>query len=82
MVACSYEKQKIIMENKTTDINDLVLQLAAMAMKPVLNDEVWQCYGYKRNRNTEVCGIKFPLKCLRWIILFQRKFSQWGLLMY
>lgn len=36
------------MENKITDINDLVLQLAVMAMKPVLNDEVWQCYGYKK----------------------------------
>ena len=36
------------MENKIADINDLVLQLAVMAMKPVLNDEVWQCYGYKK----------------------------------
>lgn len=31
-----------------TDINDLVLQLAVMAMKPALDDEVWQCYGYKK----------------------------------
>lgn len=36
------------MENKITDINDLVLSLAVMAMKPLLNDEVWQCYGYKK----------------------------------
>jgi len=36
------------MENKIADINDLVLQLAVMAMKPVLNDEVWQCYGYRK----------------------------------
>lgn len=36
------------MENKITDINDLVLNLAVMAMKPVLNDEVWQCYGYRK----------------------------------
>ena len=36
------------MENKITDINDLVLQIAVMAMRPVLNDEVWQCYGYRK----------------------------------
>ena len=36
------------MENKITDINDLVLQIAVMTMRPVLNDEVWQCYGYKK----------------------------------
>jgi hypothetical protein len=35
------------MENKISDINDLALQLAVMAMKPVLNDEVWRRYGYK-----------------------------------
>ena len=29
------------MENKISDINDLVLFLAATAMKPLLNDEVW-----------------------------------------
>jgi len=36
------------MENKITDINDLVLQIAVMAMRPVLNDDVLQCYGYKK----------------------------------
>ncbi len=39
----------MIMENKITDINDLVLQLAVMAIEPMLlNDQVWQCYGYKK----------------------------------
>ncbi len=36
------------MVNKITDINDLVLSLAVLAMKPLLSDEVWQCYGYKK----------------------------------
>lgn len=36
------------MENKITDINDLVVFLAATAMKPVLSDEIWQCYGYRK----------------------------------
>ncbi|MFH1990497.1 MAG: hypothetical protein ABIJ19_01420 [Patescibacteria group bacterium] len=36
------------MENKIIDINDLVVFLAATAMKPLLSDEVWQCYGYKK----------------------------------
>ena len=36
------------MGNKITDINDLVLSLAVVARKPLLNDEVWQCYGYKK----------------------------------
>jgi hypothetical protein len=36
------------MENKITDINDLVLNITALAMKPVLDDEIWQCYGYRK----------------------------------
>jgi len=49
------------MENKITDINDLVLQLAVMAMKPVLNDEVWQCYGYKKKpKHGSMWGKIFP----------------------
>ena len=36
------------MENKITDINNLTLFLAVAGMKPLLNDEVWQCYGYKK----------------------------------
>ncbi len=49
------------MENKITDINGLVLSLAAMAMKPLLNDEVWQCYGYKkRPRHGNIWNEIFP----------------------
>jgi len=36
------------MDSKITDINDLVLNLTALAMRPVLNDEIWQCYGYRK----------------------------------
>lgn len=49
------------MENKIADINDLVLSLAVMAMKPLLNDEVWQCYGYKkRPRHGNMWNKIFP----------------------
>ncbi len=49
------------MENKISDINDLVLFLAATAMKPLLNDEVWQCYGYrKRPRHGNIWNRIFP----------------------
>jgi len=36
------------MENKIKDINELSIFLSAMAMKPLLDDEIWQCYGYKK----------------------------------
>lgn len=36
------------MENKIANINDLVQFLAVIAMRPLLNDEIWQCYGYQR----------------------------------
>lgn len=36
------------MNDKITDINDLAVFLAATAMKPVLSDEIWQCYGYRK----------------------------------
>lgn len=36
------------MEYKTTDINDLVLFLAATAMKPLLEDDIWKYYGYRK----------------------------------
>ncbi len=50
------------MENKFTDINDLVIFLAATSMKPLLNDEVWQCYGYnKRPRKGNIWKM-FPKK--------------------
>jgi hypothetical protein len=49
------------MENKISDINDLVLDLAVTAMKPLLNDDVWQCYGYKRlPRHGNIWNIIFP----------------------
>lgn len=34
--------------DKITDINDLVLFLASTAMKPLLDDEIWQVYGYDK----------------------------------
>lgn len=36
------------MEHKTTDINDLVEYLAGTAMRPLLDDELWRVYGYKK----------------------------------
>jgi hypothetical protein len=51
------------MEKKITDINDLVIFLAGTAMEPVLNDEIWQNYGYKRcpRRGNIWCKL-FPKK--------------------
>ena len=49
------------MENKTNDVNDLVLSLAATGMKPLLGDEIWQCYGYKkRPRKGNIWNRLFP----------------------
>lgn len=53
------------MSDKITDINDLVVFLAATAMKPLLNEEVWQCYGYKKR----------PIKGAIWTKLFPKKFA-------
>ncbi|MFH1769211.1 MAG: hypothetical protein ABH833_00915 [Parcubacteria group bacterium] len=36
------------MKNKTPDINNLVLFLAGTAMKPLFNNDIWQCYGYRK----------------------------------
>lgn len=36
------------MEKKITDINELVLFLTGTAMEPLLNDGIWQNYGYKK----------------------------------
>lgn len=47
------------------DINDLVLFLAATAMKPALNDEIWQCYGYRKK----------PKHGAIWDRLFPKKFA-------
>ena len=49
------------MENKITDINNLVLLLVSTAMKPLLDDEIWQCYGYKkRPRHGNIWNKIFP----------------------
>ena len=51
------------MENKITNINDLVLFLVAIAMKPLLDDEIWQCYGYaKKPRRGSIWYKMFPKK--------------------
>lgn len=34
--------------SKTIDVNDLVEYLAGTAMRPLLDDEVWRAYGYKK----------------------------------
>jgi hypothetical protein len=44
----SAKRNNKFMENKIIDINDLVLLLVATAVKPLLDDEIWQCYGYKK----------------------------------
>jgi len=49
------------MDNKITDINDLVLILTTLAIKPLLSDEVWQCYGYrKRPKHGNIWDKFFP----------------------
>lgn len=51
------------MENKITDINDLVIFLTGTAMQPILNDEIWQKYGYKkRPRRGNIWSRLFPKK--------------------
>lgn len=51
------------MGKKSTDINDLVVFLAGTAMKPLLNDEIWQNYGYKkRPRKGNIWNRVFPKK--------------------
>lgn len=53
------------MEKKITDINDLVLFLSGTAMHPLLTDEIWQNFGYK----------KCPKKGNIWSKLFHKKFE-------
>jgi hypothetical protein len=49
------------MDNKITNINDLVVSLAVTGMKPLLSDEIWQCYGYKkRPRHGNIWDRIFP----------------------
>ena len=51
------------MENKIIDINNLVLFLAVTGMKPLLGNEVWRCYGYKkRPRHGAFLDKIFPKK--------------------
>ena len=48
-------------DNKIIDINDLVIFLAATGMKPLLSDEIWQCYGYrKRPKKGNIWNRLFP----------------------
>jgi len=48
---------------KYTDINDLTLFLAGTAMKPLLRDDLWQCYGYKKRPKVGLIFSKmFPKK--------------------
>jgi hypothetical protein len=51
------------MDKKITDINDLVVFLAGIAMQPLLNDEIWKKYGYKkRPRKGNIWNKIFPQK--------------------
>lgn len=48
---------------KTTDINELANSLAVMAMTPLLDNNLWQCYGYsKRPKHGSVFEKLFPDK--------------------
>lgn len=49
------------MENKITDINDLVLQISVMGMSPLLSDDIWKFYGYdKRPKHGNMWNKIFP----------------------
>ena len=49
------------MENKNGNVNELVMFIAATAMKPLLSDGIWQCYGYKRRpRHGNIWNKIFP----------------------
>lgn len=51
------------MNDKQTDINDLVQFLAGTAMQPLLKDDLWQCYGYaKRPKSGAILAKMFPKK--------------------
>lgn len=59
------------MKKKITDINDLVLFLTSMALKPLLIDEIWQNFGYRKR----------PKKGRIWSRLFPKKFKLENLIM-
>lgn len=48
-----------------TNVEDLVNRLAAAGMMPLLNDEIWQCYGYNKR----------PQKGNIWFKMFPKKFK-------
>lgn len=50
-------------QNKIKDINDLVSNLFVDAMRPVLDNEIWKCYGYKkRPKHGSIVYKFFPQK--------------------
>ncbi len=53
------------MNQKFSDINDLVSFLALSAMNPLLSDEMWQLFGFK----------KCPKRGSKWSELFPMKFE-------
>lgn len=53
------------MKNKTVDINDLVTYLTGTAMQPLLKNEIWQSYGYRKR----------PKKGAIWNKIFPNKFQ-------
>jgi len=51
------------MKNKTNDVNNLVLVLASMSVKPLLKDEIWRCYGYRKSpKHGHILDKMFPKK--------------------
>lgn len=52
-------------QNKLTNINDLVEFLAGTAMQPLLEDEIWRSYGYRKR----------PKKGAIWDKVFPKKFD-------
>lgn len=53
------------MEETIEDINDIVLLLAIWGIEPILRDEIWQSYGYKKR----------PRKGHIWSKLFPKRFE-------
>jgi hypothetical protein len=49
------------MRKKFTDINDLVVYLAALTAQSVLSNDIWKCYGYnKRPKHGAILHKLFP----------------------
>ena len=48
-------------DTKISDINELVVFLAGIGAEPLFNNEIWQCYGYrKRPKKGNVWNKLFP----------------------